>query len=700
MIDRSRIEIKTISLLVPPSIRLTQASTGGMWNEAIRVDRPMEIDPDLSSRCGGSNSAFDWAEAFRRMLLIREFELRCRRLFAAGAIPGFCHLSVGQEAVAVGVALALCPEDVLTSTHRGHGHSLARGADVTGMFAELLGRRTGLCGGRGGSMHVADVELGILGANGIVGAGLPIAVGAALGQRLQRTGGVALAFFGDGAVAQGAFHEALNLAALWSLPVVFVCENNHYAEFSATAAQHPVPLVERGRGYGIPGVEVDGTDVEAVTAAASSACQRARDGDGPTLLVADTYRWFGHYEGDPAKYRPEDEFEAAKERDPIELAGQHLSGEEREQLTARVAEVIEDALTSAEAAEEPDPKDLHLHVREPARFGSELDPADGQEIRYMDAINRAMADALADDERVYLSGVDVGASGGVFGITRGLQERFGERVLDTPIAEMVLLGSAVGAALVGNRPIVELMFNDFIGVCLDPLLNQAAKLSYMTGGQAHVPLVLRTQFGAGRSSGAQHSQSLEGLFAAIPGLSVVIPSSPADAYGLLRSAIEDPNPVVFMEHRHLYGRKGPPPAVEHRVPIGSANVVRPGRHATVVSWGKMVHTCLEAAERLAKQSKDVEVIDLRTIAPFDRKTVLDSVSRTARLAVVHEAHEAFGPGAEIVATVAREGFWHLDAPIVRIAPPAVPAPYAPSLEQAWLPDTDGVTTALEDLLRV
>jgi 2-oxoisovalerate dehydrogenase E1 component len=259
------------------------------------------------------------------------------------------------------------------------------------------------------------------------------------------------------------------------------------------------------------------------------------------------------------------------------------------------------------------------------------------------------------------------------------------------------MGMGVGAAMAGMRPVVELMYLDFLGVCLDQLLNQAAKLPFMTGGAAEMALTVRTQFGAGRSSGSQHSQSLEALLAHIPGLSVVMPSTPADAYGLLRAAIQDPNPVVFIENRLLYGMKGPKPPADHLLPIGKASVVRPGSDITVVSVSRMVHEALAAAEAVSTDGISVEVIDLRTVAPLDMVTILDSVHKTSRLLIAHEAVVPFGIGAEIAAAVAGDALQHLDAPIARIGAAATPPPYAPGLERAWLPDQEDITAALRRL---
>jgi 2-oxoisovalerate dehydrogenase E1 component len=310
-------------------------------------------------------------------------------------------------------------------------------------------------------------------------------------------------------------------------------------------------------------------------------------------------------------------------------------------------------------------------------------------------IRQALGDALADDPAVFLAGLDVGG-GNVFGLTRGLADRWPGRVLDTPIAETAIMGLAVGSAMAGLRPVVELMYLDFLGVCLDQILNQAAKLRYMTGGAVTLPLVIRTQFGSGRSSGSQHSQSLEVLLAHIPGLTVVMPSTAADTYGLLRAAIDDDNPVVFIENRLLYERKAPPPPAGHRVPLGRAAVARPGRDLTIVAWSHMTELALAAAAELAADGIEAEVIDLRTIVPLDRDTILASLRRTNRLVIAQEAVTDFGVGAEIAALAVREGFWTLDAPVLRVGAPRSPAPYAPSLEQVWRPGVDRIVAAARE----
>ena len=640
------------------------------------------------------------------MLLIRGFEERVAALYRDGEVPGFVHLSIGQEAAAVGACWPLRATDVITSTHRGHGHCLAKGLDPLGMFAELMGKEQGTNHGRGGSMHIADPKLGVFGANGIVAAGVPIAVGAATAARLRGDGSVAVAFFGDGAPAQGAFHEALNLAAVWKLPVVFFCENNGYAEFSPASAQHGASLERRAAGYGLPFVAVDGNDVVATAAAMEDVVGGARAGLGPAVVEATTYRWRGHYEGDPERYRTPEEVGEWEARDPIvrheaALREAGAGDDELKALAASVTAELDGAVEAARRLPPPAPATLHDFVvreRPPVREPSPA-PAVAEigVFRTMDAVRTALEAELAADERVFVAGVDVGAGGNVFGLTRGLAARFDGRVLDTPISETAVVGLGVGAAMAGMRPVVEVMYLDFVGVCFDQLLNQAAKLPFMTGGGASMALTVRTQFGAGRSSGSQHSQSLEALLAHVPGLTVVMPSTPADTYGLLRAAIQDPNPVVFIENRLLYGMKGPQPPPDHLVPIGRSAVVRRGTDLTVVSVSRMVHEALAAADAVAGDGISVEVIDLRTVAPLDMAPILESVARTSRLLIAHEAVVPFGIGAEIAAVVAREAFWDLDAPIERVGAAATPPPYAPELERAWLPDREDIAAAIRRL---
>lgn len=666
----------------------------------------MTISPE-ATHVGTGLSSDELLELYRRMLRIRLFENQAAALYQDGRIPGFLHLSVGQEAVPVGVCSALNADDVITSTHRGHGHVLAKGLDVRGAFAELFGKATGTNLGRGGSMHIADPALGIYGANGIVGAGVPIAVGAATAAQLRGDGKVAVAFFGDGAVSTGAFHEAATLAAAWSVPVALLCENNQYTEFMPTGSvDGETTFVHRAAGYGLDYAKLDGNDVESVALQMREIIARLRTGGRPILIEATTFRVRGHYEGDTQKYRDPDFDAIWLARDPLDRARTELiargHGDRVDTVVAEITDEIESAVAWATAQPDPDPATLYDFVG-PAPGPSVAEtpvPPDAEPIRASRAVSAALRHELANDPRVFVAGIDVGPGGNVFGLTRRLAAEFPGRVRDTPIAEAAIIGMGIGAAMAGMRPIVEIMYSDFITVCFDQIVNQAAKLRYMTGGKVTVPLVIRTQFGAGRSSGAQHSQSLEAMLAHVPGLAVVMPSTPADTYGLLRAAVNYGGPVLFIEHRLMYEKSGPGFAEDHIVPIGKAKITRPGKDVTIVSYSRMAFESLAVAEKLAAEGIDAEVIDLRTIAPLDWDTVLTSFAKTNRMVVAQEAVVDFGVGAEIAARAVDQGFWNLDAPVVRVGAPSTPAPYAPSLEDVWVPGADKIEAAVRKVMSI
>ena len=322
-----------------------------------------------------------------------------------------------------------------------------------------------------------------------------------------------------------------------------------------------------------------------------------------------------------------------------------------------------------------------------------------RELKYWQAINEALFEEMARDDTVTLAGEDVASPGGPFGASRGLLEKYGPwRVKDTPISELAIAGLAVGAALAGARPIVEIMFLDFMALAMDQVVNQAAKTAYMSGGRLRLPMTIRTLCGAGRNNGAQHSQSLEAWLCHVPGLKVVWPSTPADAKGLLKSAVRDDNPVIVIDSLTLWTARGEVPDGDHLTPIGRAVVRRPGADATVVAVGSMVARALTAAEHLAGEGIDTEVIDLRTLAPLDRQTILESVAKTHRLVIAHDAVKSFGFGAEIAAMVAEEALEELDARVRRVAPPAAPVPFSPALENAYYPQAAQIETAVKATL--
>jgi 2-oxoisovalerate dehydrogenase E1 component len=644
-------------------------------------------------------------DMYRLMQLARRFDESVIELYASGQIPGFMHLYVGEEAVAVGACAALEQGDTITSTHRGHGHCIAKGGDPRLMMAELFARANGYCRGKGGSMHIANLSLGILGANGIVGGGFPIANGAALSSQMRATGRVVACFFGDGASNEGTFHEAANLAAVWKLPVLFVCENNGYAQTTPQREHQAIAdIAVRAAAYGMPGFIVDGMDVLAVHGAVAAAAAEARAGKGPSLVECKTYRYRGHWEGDPQPYRTAAEIAQWKKRDCLSSFGQRLVMENgvREDELSQVREQVErqmaEAIAFARSSPPPKPETVLTDVyslREPSPRVIR-GPTGRMTIRQ--ALNGTMDRILAAEERAVLFGEDIGLLGGAFAVTKGLFARYGGmRVRNTPISESAIIGAAIGASVTGLLPIAEIMFCDFLYVAMDQVVNQMAKMKYMYGGEARLPIVVRCTCGSGFSAAAQHSQSNEAMFMHVPGLKIVMPSTPDDAAGLLLAAFEDPNPVLFFEHKGLYDEPGE--VSGDAVPIGKARIVREGGDLTVVTYGKMRKLCESAADILGAEGIEVEVIDMRSLLPFDAESVLASVEKTGRIAIVHEAPLTAGAGAELAAVVAERAFSSLRAPVTRIAGLDVPMPFSPVLEGAAVPSEAVIVERLRKMVR-
>ena len=643
---------------------------------------------------------------YTTMVKIRRFDEKTAELFNTGLVKGTAHSYVGEEAVAAAACANLREDDYIVGTHRGHGHCIAKGARVDRMMAELMGRETGYCRGLGGSMHIAALDLNILGCNGIVAAGLPIGTGAALAAKIRKTDRVVIAFFGDGAANQGVVHEALNLAAVWKLPIVYLCENNQYALSTAsTRTTAGESIAARAAAYAIPGVRVDGNDVLAVYETVRVAVARARKGEGPTLVEAVTYRWGGHsMRANLPDYRTKEEERAWLERDPIARLRDHVL-EKKAATPLRLKELEESveleldrAVEFARTSPEPSVELMEASVYAPHVEVSEPAVKAGRDLTMAEALNEALRGEMERDARVFVMGEDVGLIGGIFGVTRGLREAFGEdRVRDTPISEATFLGAGVGAAIAGLRPVVEVQIFDFVALMMDQIANQAAKFRYMLGGRPTVPLVVRGPQGGGIRLAAQHSQSLEAWFAHVPGLVVVAPSTPYDAKGLLAAAIRDDNPVVFLEHKALYAVKGPVPAEPYAIPLGKADVKRAGSDVTVVATQAMVGRALAAAAELEKEGVSVEVIDPRTLVPLDEATILASVAKTGRLVIAHEAVKRGGWGAEVAALVAERAIDTLDAPIVRVAARNVPMPYNDSLERAAIPTQQDIAAAIRGL---
>ncbi len=605
------------------------------------------------------------------------------------------------------------------------------------IIAELFGKEEGYSHGRGGGMHIADFSTGHLGANAIVGGSVPIATGAAMAIRYRGEDRVVCCFAGDGAYANGVVLESLNWAcqAQWTnhlagrhpfgLPIVYFIQNNHYGMTHRTddevmGVRH---LARRGAGFqdgNMAAEVVNGMDVLAVRDAVRRAAARCRSGGGPVLIEASTYRYYGHSLSDPrTEYRTRDEEAAWRAIDPLVTFERQLLGAgvadpaTIEALKARARERNARAAVRAARGTDPDPADVLRYLYtdrdgEPPPEGravpiyapppTAIRDAAGT-ITYREAIREALVEEMLRDERVIVYGEDIADYGGAFKVTKGLLETFGRRrVFNTPISEAAICGTAVGAAMLGLRPVVELMYMDFALMASDQIANQAAKWHYMSGGQLEVPLVIRASVGAGKGYGGQHSQSLESVFAHIPGLYVVYPATPVDAKGLLVAAIRTNNPVLFVESQALYPSRGVVPVGEVVVPIGVANVVRIGRDVTFVGWGPAVPDLLAAAERLAvEQGIEAEVIDLRSLIPLDIETVLASVRRTGRCLVASQAILIGSFANAIVAQVQAAAFDDLDAPVARVGAANGISPQAETLERAFLPSVEAIVRATLEL---
>jgi 2-oxoisovalerate dehydrogenase E1 component len=635
-------------------------------------------------------------DLLKGMIRIRHFEDKCAELYTQQKIRGFLHLYDGEEAIAIGVISVLGDNDRIVATYREHGHALARGVPMPEVMAEMYGKAEGCSGGRGGSMHLFHAPSNFYGGNAIVGGGLPLAGGLALGDKLSGADGVTVCFFGEGAVAEGEFHETMNLAELWDVPALFVCENNGYAMGSALGrTESETDIHAKAAAYGIASEVVDGQDVVAVEAAARRAIASIRETGSPYFLECRTYRFRAHSMFDAQLYRDKEEIAKFRAKGPIVrfqgwlLENHLLQDSDIARIEAEVDAEISDAVAFAEAGTWEPVETLTRHVvsEEPAPAPVPATPSGRtQEITYREAVKQAIRDAMIRDERVFLMGEDVGAYGGCYAVTKGMMAEFGEtRIRDTPLSESGFTGFGIGAAAAGMRPIVELMTVNFSLLALDQIMNTAATIRHMSGGQFGVPLVIRMATGAGKQLAAQHSHSLEGWYGHIPGLRVLAPATVEDASGMLWTALQDPDPVLIFENVMLYNMTGALDEAAGAVDIDRAAIRREGRDVSLISYGGSLWKTLEAAEVLGNEGIKAEVIDLRSLRPLDDATIMASIARTRRGVVVDEGWRSGSISAEIIARINEQAFWNLDAPLGRVCAKEVPIPYPSHLEAASIP---------------
>ena len=659
-------------------------------------------------------STAELTDVYRTMVRIAACNEKIEQLLATGAAQFQYYPCRGQEAIPAAISIALTTDDTVLTTYRGIHDVVAKGTPMNEIMAEILGRMTGTSKGKGGPMHLSDPNCGLMVTTGIVGATLPIATGLGLAAKIKSSGQVVICNFGDGAANIGAFGESLNMASLWNLPIVFVCQNNRYAEYTSfEESTRMASVAERAAGYSMPGESVDGTDPNAVYAAASAAIDRARNGGGPTLLECVAHRLQGHSFGSDETHMNQENLAAARASTPIQKLRQTL-------LDSGLAETevsnIDDAARSeaegavAEAMDAPEPAQSELFTdvfADPTAIpynGSanakdpDLSALPTEKINFGAAINQALDQAMTSDERVVLMGEDIAdPAGGVGKITAGLSTKHGtDRVLATPISEQAIVGSAIGAAMAGFKPVPEVMINDFLMVCMDQVANHAAKLRYMSGGRTSVPITIRsTNAGNVGRFGSQHSQSLETWLAHVPGMKVILPSDAIDAKGLLLSCIDDPDPCFYLDAMRLYYNVQDVPTPEYRIPLGVAKQRREGSDLSIISYSWPVVECMAAAEQLAAQGIDAEVIDLRTLVPLDWQAIKASVAKTKRAIIVHAATEFCGFGAELAAKLHEELHGSLAAPIKRLGAVYSPPPFALSLESHHFPTVEGILELAE-----
>lgn len=643
----------------------------------------------------------------RRMMLIRGFEQICLD-FSTSEPPlavGSIHLCAGQEAIPVGAMAALDAADRVSATYRGHGWVIEAGLDTFQVLSEVCHRSSGVNGGRAGSALIMSPEHRFIGENSIVGAGTTIATGVAMALKRKGSKSISLVSIGDGAMNQGAVHEAFVFASLQKLPVLFVCENNGWAEMTLGSKVSPVQRQsKRLSGYGIKAATVDGGDPISVRDSVAAAKAEILKTSMPVFLEFETVRLWGHYNKDPQHYRSKEEWDQSQSKDPIVRFRKRILEEgfattnEIEKLQKEVENELADLREQVQRAPEPDPETARHHVYGVTAAPEPISGEEAVEIEttYGKAISEALDVELRTRPELLVYGEDVGNGGGIFGCTRGLQKRHGEdRVFDTPISENAILGSALGAAMMGMRPVVEIMWADFMLVALDQIINQMTNVRYITRGKSCAPLVVRMQQGVTPGSCAQHSQSLEALLFHVPGVRIGLPSNPQDAYDMLRAAIADDDPTILIESRVFYQDAAKIVTGAPVQKIGGLRARRMGKDVTLISWSTGMRVAEKAAETLKQDGIDASVIDMRWLSPLPFEELVEQVTASGRAAViVHEANMTGGVGAEIAIRLFEAGF----RKIARVATPDVRMPASPVLQGALLPNAEAVADRVRKLL--
>ncbi len=639
---------------------------------------------------------------FERMALIRASEERLLTLFSEGKLHGTTHTGIGQEAVAVAVCGNLAEADIVFSPHRCHGHYLAYGGPSELLFAEVMGRETGLCRGRGGSQHLC---YGRFHSSGVQGGIVGNAVGAALALRMQRSNDIVVVFLGDGTLGEGLVYESLNFAALQKLPILFVVENNRYAQTTPVDLGVSGSMQARAEAFGIPSNEIESNDALELSDLFAARIASVRGGSGPLFQVVHTYRLSPHSKGDD--HRDLAEIDAWRLRDPLLLMRRHMDAAEADALQAEAVDLVDRAVVFAESSPQSIPEGVPLLVPQ----GAPPTPFVCEALSGAKALNRALGEILRDDPKAFVMGEDVlDPYGGAFGVMRGLSSAFGGRVITTPISEAGIVAWGTGAALAGQHPIVEIMFGDFLALAADQLLNHAAKYGWVSAGRLNVPLVVRTPMGGRRGYGPTHSQSIESMFLGIPGLLAVAPSALLDPGALLERAVRCDAPVLFIENKGLYA-KPLVPVTEGRAGhwyVRGTESWFPTLHVSpaafepadvaLVAYGANAAQALDVAQALMLEYEIVaDVVVPSLLAPTPIEEIAGFVGSPKLVATVEEGQKPCGWGAEILAGLTEMG---RTAPrFVRYAAQSTPIPAARTLESAALPQTEAIVQDIARILR-
>lgn len=631
---------------------------------------------------------------YHDLLLPRLIEERMLSLLRQNKISKWFS-GIGQEAISVGATLSLDNKDYILPMHRNLGVFTTRGVPFYPLFSQLFGKKDSFTGGRDRSFHFGTTEYKIFGMISHLAATMPVADGVSLAYKLKSEQQVALSFCGDGATSEGDFHEALNLAAVWKLPVIFMVENNGYGLSTPTSEQYACEnIVDRAVGYGLEGMMIDGNDFFEVQKAVTQARKLALKGK-PVLIEAKTFRMRGHEEASGTFYVPDEEFEKWKPKDPIFRYEEWLLKEGivdnkeefkkiRKELKNRFSADLEKALNAEDPVfdEQTELARAGLKPQPPVTSNGEKHPE--SEKRVIDAIHLAQKQAFEEDDTFLLMGQDVAEYGGVFKASEGFVEQFGkDRIRNTPIIESGAIGAAIGLAIEGFKPVVEMQFADFISCGFNQIVNNLSKGRYRW--MPDMNITIRAPHGGGVGAGPFHSQSPEGWFMQLPGMRVIVPSSVEDAQNMLYTSLFDPNPVLFFEHKKLYRSiKEITPDVCHFVELDKANVVREGRDASIITYGYGVLWAKEIAEFYSKIGVELDIVDLCSLAPIDWHTVLESVRKTGRVLLLQEPSEILGPMSEISAGIMEKGFQWLDAPVIRCSSLHMPIPFNKELEIGYM----------------